>query len=157
MLLISYQWFWFLSSIPHSAYEEKKITLKDLLTELSLKWIHHDLRLLTVHVIFLFGAMLFNILFVLNTHLLFIELRWKNRCWTLFWLCYLFFLFVLRNTPWYSFLFSKCLSHKNLWSFLSGIYFKLSSTEQQQSCVYASSILIKYCSCFCLSPVLNLC
>ena len=24
MLLISYQLFWFLSSIPHSAYEEKK-------------------------------------------------------------------------------------------------------------------------------------
>ena len=137
--------------------KRKKITLKDLLTELSFKWIHHDLRLLTVHVIFLFGAMLFNILFVLNTHLLFIELRWKNRCWTLFWLCYLFFLFVLSNSPWSSFLFSKCLSHKNLWSFLSGIYFKLSSTEQQQSCVYASSILIKYCSCFCLSPVLNLC
>lgn len=138
-------------------WREKKITLKDLLTELSFKWIHHDLRLLTVHVIFLFGAMLFNILFVLNTHLLFIELRRKNRCWTLFWLGYLFFLFVLSNTPWSSFLFSKCLSHKNLWSFLSGIYFKLSSTEQQQSCVYASSILIKYCSCFCLSPVLNLC
>lgn len=157
MLLISYQWFWFLSSIPHSAYEEKKITLKDLLTELSFKWIHHDLQLLTVHVIFLFGAMLFNILFVLNTHLLFIELRWKNRCWALFWLCYLFFSFVLSNTPWSSFLFSKCLSHKNLWSFLSGIYFKLSSTEQQQSCVYGSFILIKYCSCFCLSPVLNLC
>lgn len=138
-------------------WREKKITLKDLLTELSFQWIHHDLQLLTVHVIFLFGAMLFNILFVLNTHLLFIELRWKNRCWTLFWLCYLFFLFVLSNTPWSSFLFSKCLSHKNLWSFLSGIYFKLSSTEQQQSCVYAWSILIKYCSCFCLSPVLNLC
>lgn len=137
--------------------KRKKITLKDLLTELSFKWIHHDLQLLTVHVIFLFGAMLFNILFVLNTHLLLIELRWKSRCWTLFWLCYLFFLFVLSNTPWSSFLFAKCLSHKNLWSFLSGIYFKLSSTEQQQSCVYASFILIKYCSCFCLSPVLNLC
>lgn len=151
MLLISYQWFWFLSSIPHSAYEEKKNNSQRfahwIIFEVNSPW--SSASHCTCNFPFWGYALQYFVCieYTSTAHRAKMEEQVLN-----------FVLVVLlSNTPWSSFLFSKCLSHKNLWSFLSGIYFKLSSTEQQESCVYASSILIKYCSCFCLSPVLNLC